>query len=155
MKTQPCTSYPTDVTDEAWAFVAPSLTLMRPDAPQRIHDPRDVYNALRWIVRAGAPWRMLPHKFPLWEAVYQQTQRWIDGGADEPTTAIFDSRTSQSTPESGARAGYDGAKRRKGSTVHLAVDTLGHVLALCVTPAMGGGTQFRVGGTVPAIGPGL
>src|SRR5205085_7118879 len=49
--------------------------------------------------------------------------------------AIFDSRTLQSTPESGPRAGYDGAKRRKGSKVHMAVDTLGHLLALHVTPA--------------------
>ena len=48
---------------------------------------------------------------------------------------VIDSRTLQSTPESGARAGYDGAKRRKGSKVHIAVDTLGHLLALTVTPA--------------------
>src|ERR1700678_2407335 len=48
---------------------------------------------------------------------------------------ILDSRTLQSTPESGARAGYDGAKRRKGSKVHAAVDTVGHLLALDVTPA--------------------
>lgn len=48
---------------------------------------------------------------------------------------ILDSRTSQSTPESGHRAGYDGAKRRKGGKVHLAIDTLGDLLALHVTPA--------------------
>ena len=63
--------YPSDVTDEEWAFVAPYLTLMRPDAPQRVHDRRDVSNALRWILRAGAPWRYLPTNFPPWEAVYQ------------------------------------------------------------------------------------
>ena len=56
-------------------------------------------------------------------------------GDPEPTAAIFDSRTLQSTPESGGRAGYDGYKRRKGSKVHMAVDTLGHLLALHVTPA--------------------
>ena len=146
--------YPSDVTDDEWAFVAPYLTLMRPDAPQRLHDPREVYNALRWLVRTGAPWRYLPTNFPPWEAVYQQTQRWIEAGcfaemvqdlrallrwtegrADAPTAAILDSRTLQSTPESGARAGYDGHKRRKGSKLHLAVDTLGYLLALRVTPA--------------------
>ncbi len=146
--------YPSDVTDEEWAFVAPYLTLMRPDAPQRVHDLRDVSNALRWILRAGAPWRYLPTNFPPWEAVYQQTQRWIgasvfadmvhdlrvllrwlQGRADRPTAAIFDSRTSQSTPESGHRAGDDGAKRKNGSKVHAAVDTLGDLLALHVTPA--------------------
>jgi hypothetical protein len=53
----------------------------------------------------------------------------------QPTAVILDSRTLQSTPESGARSGYDGAKRRKGSKVHVAVDTLGHLLALKVTAA--------------------
>ncbi len=53
----------------------------------------------------------------------------------EPTATILDSRTVQSTPESGGRAGYDGHKRRKGSKIHAAVDTLGHLLALHVTPA--------------------
>jgi len=146
--------YPTDVSDDEWAFVAPYLSLMSPDAPQRVHDLRDVFNALRWIVRAGAPWRLLPTNFPPWEAVYQQTQRWIaagcfeaivhdlrallrwtEGRADNPSAIILDSATRQSSPESGARAGWDGHKRRKGSKIHLAVDTLGHLLALHVTPA--------------------
>src|SRR5919202_1566633 len=146
--------YPTDVSDEEWAFVAPYLALVRQDAPQRTHDLREVFDALRWIVRAGAPWRMLPHDFPPWEAVYQQTQRWLAAGVfeamahdlrgllrlasgrePEPTAAILDSRTLRSTPESGARGGYDGAKRKKGSKVHAAVETSGHLLALLVTPA--------------------
>jgi transposase len=146
--------YPSDVTDDEWAFAAPYLTLMREDAPQREHSLREVFNALRWLVRSGAAWRMMPHDFPPWPMVYQQTQRWIAAGVFEamvqdlrellrmaegrcaqPSAAIFDSRTLQSTRESGGRAGYDGAKRRKGSKVHLAVDTLGHLLALCVTPA--------------------
>lgn len=61
--------------------------------------------------------------------------RLADGRKSQPTAAIMDSRTLQSTPESGARAGYEGAKRKKGSKVHMAVDTLGHLLALHVTPA--------------------
>jgi transposase len=147
-------AYPTDVSDEEWAFVAPYLTLVREDAPQRKHDLREVFNGLRWIVRAGAPWRLLPTNLPPWELVYQQTQRWLragcfeamvhdlreilrlaDGRAATPTAVILDSRTMQSTPESGRRAGYDGAKKRKGSKVHLAVDTLGQLLTLHVTPA--------------------
>src|SRR3954447_3042462 len=148
------TSYPSDVSDEEWAFVAPYLTLMREDAPQRDHTLRAVFNALRWMVRGGAPWRYLPKDFPPWPAVYQQTRRWLaagcfeaivhdlpavprfaDGRGPEPTAAVFDSRTIQSTPESGPRAGYDGYKRRRGSKVHMAVDTLGNLLALHVTPA--------------------
>ena len=148
------TPYPTDVSDDEWAFVAPYLTLMTEDAPQRVYPLREVFDALRWLVRAGAPWRLLPHDFPPWPVVYQQTQRWMAAGCfeaivhdlrallrvaegrnPEPTAAIFDSRTVQSTPESGARAGWDGAKRRRGSKLHVAVDTLGHLLALVATPA--------------------
>jgi transposase len=146
--------YPTDVSDEEWAFVAPYLALLREDAPQRVHDLREVFDALRWIVRAGASWRMMPNDFPPWEAVYQQTQRWIDAGvfeamvhdlravlrlssgrAPDPSATVLDSRTLRSSPESGHRAGYDGAKRKKGSKIHAVVDTLGYLLALRVTPA--------------------
>ena len=147
-------SYPSDVSDEEWAFCAPYLTLMREDAPQREHSLRELFNGLRWLVRAGCPWRMMPNDLPPWYTVQQQTQRWLRAGcfesmaedlrvllrlnlrrADAPSAAILDSRTLQSTPESGARAGFDGHKKRKGSKVHAAVDTLGHLLALKVTAA--------------------
>lgn len=146
--------YPSDVSDEEWSFVVPYLTLCRLDSEQREHDLRAVFNALRWLVRSGASWRMMPHDFPPWPAVYQQMQRWLRAGCFEamvhdlrvllrayagrnvqPSAVVLDSRTLQSTPESGARAGYDGAKRRKGSKVHAVVDTLGELLALHVTPA--------------------
>jgi transposase len=131
---------------------------MTEDAPQRVHSLREVFNGLRWIVRAGAPWRMMPNDLPPWFTVYQQTQRWINAGVfeaivhdlrallrlakgrkEQPTAAIFDSRTLQSTPESGERAGYVGHKRKRGSKTHIAVDTLGHLLALYVTPAKSAG----------------
>src|SRR5918994_1185058 len=146
--------YPSDVRGEEWAFVAPYLTLMREDAPQREHPLREVFDGLRYVVKTGAPWRWMPNDLPPWPAVYQQSQRWLRAGVfeavahdlrallrlaagrpPEPTAVILDARTLQSTPESGARAGYDGHKKRKGSKTHLAVDTLGHLLALLVTPA--------------------
>src|SRR6478736_3488998 len=146
--------YDTDVSDAEWAFVAPYLTLLPEEAGQREHSLREVLNALRWLVRAGAPWRLIPHDLPPWHAVYDQARRWLAAGCFEaivhdlramlrlvegrdsaPTAAVIDSRTVQSTPESGPRAGYDGYKRRNGSKVHMAVDTLGHLLALHVTPA--------------------
>ena len=148
------TNYPSDVSDEEWAFCAPYLTLMNEDAPQREYSMRAVFNAVRYMVRAGCPWRMIPNDLPPWFAVHQQAQRWIKAGCFEamahdlrkmlrllvekniqPTAVMLDGRTMQSTPESGQRAGYDGYKRRKGSKVHAAVDTLGHLLALKVTPA--------------------
>jgi transposase len=153
-QTRPRKPYPSDVSDEEWAFVAPYLTLMDEAAPQRRHSLREVFDGLRFIVRTGMQWRMMPHDLPPWDIVYQQTRRWIAAGsfeaivhdlrtllrlaagrAPEPTAAILDSRTLQSTPESGDRAGYDGAKRRNGSKVHIAVDTLGHLLSLHVTAA--------------------
>lgn len=147
-------AYPSDVSEEEWAFAAPYLCLMREDAPQREHSLREVFNGLRYLARAGSPWRLLPHDLPPWRVVYQQTQRWIKAGVfeamthdlravlrllserpAEPSAIVLDARTLQSSVESGARAGWDGHKRRKGSKVHIAVDTLGHLLALHVTAA--------------------
>jgi transposase len=59
--------YPSDVTDEEWDFVVPYLTLMTEDAPQREHDLREVFNAMRWVVRTGSPWRYMPNDLPPWE----------------------------------------------------------------------------------------
>ncbi|WP_210147695.1 IS5-like element ISAzo23 family transposase [Aromatoleum bremense] len=146
--------YPSDVSEEEWHFVAPYLTLMTEQAPQRSYPLREVFNALRWLARAGAPWRLLPNDFPPWQMVYQQFRRWNDAGCFEamvsdmrsiirvgdgrkaqPSAVILDGRTLQSSCESGPRAGYDGYKRRRGSKVHMAVDTLGQLIALTVTPA--------------------
>ena len=147
-------SYKSDVADAEWEFLLPYLTLMREDAPQREHSLRDQFDAMRYVVKTGCQWDFLPHDFPPWTAVYQQARRWIAAGVFEaithdlrqmvrliedrepqPTAAILDGRTLQSTPESGGRAGYDGAKKKNGSKVHIAVDTLGNLLALKVTAA--------------------
>jgi transposase len=147
-------TYPSDVKDEEWAFVAPYLCSMREDAPQREYALRDLFNALRYLAHTGCPWRYLPHDLPPWATVYQQWTRWRDarvfecivhdlnelqrvllGRAATPTAIILDGRVLQSTPESGHRAGYNGGKRRKGSTAHIAVDTLGHLWSVVLTPA--------------------
>lgn len=146
--------YPSDVSDDEWAFLVVYLTLMREDALQREYPLRELFNALKYVVRTGCQWRMLPHDFPPWPAVYQQARRWLQAGvfndiahdlriaarelADrnpQPSAAIIDARTLQSTPESGGRAGYDGNKKKNGSKIHIAVDTLGNLLTLVVTPA--------------------
>jgi transposase len=122
------------------------------DATQRGYPLSEVFNGLRWIVRSGSSWRMMPRDLPHWYVIYQQTQRWIkakvfesivndlpsalriaEGRHEMTSAAIFDSWTLQSSVESGGRAGYDGAKRRKGNKVHGAVVTLWHLLALYVT----------------------
>ena len=73
-------AYPTDVSDEEWALVAPYLTLLTEDAPQCDHSLREVLHGLRGIVRAGAAWRLMPHDLPPWHTVYQPSQRWLKAG---------------------------------------------------------------------------
>ena len=135
MENAPRKPYPSDVTDDEWAFVAPYLALVREDAPQREHALREVFNGLRYIVRTGGQWRWMPHDLPPWPTVYQQSAAlagrrrvrgdrsttcgrccgWPRGAAPEPTAVIFDSQTLQIDPESGARAGYDGDKRARAA----------------------------------------
>jgi transposase len=126
-------AYPTDVSDDEWAFAAPYLALIAEDAGQRVHDLREVFNALRWLVKSGSPWRLLPHDFPPWPAVYQQARRWLAAGrfeamahdlrqvirvaagrAPNPTAVVLDGRTIQSTPESGAGRGTTGTSGGTG-----------------------------------------
>ena len=149
---------PTDVSDEEWQFVAPYLALLRQDAAQRLSPLRELFDAVRWMVKAGCPWRLLPSDLPPSTAVQQQAERWRKAGCLEamvhdlrealrllserttrPTAVILDGRTLQSSPESGGRAGYDGHKRKKGSKVHVAVDTLGQ------PPSPAGDTCQRTG----------
>ncbi|HJU16644.1 MAG TPA: IS5 family transposase [Stellaceae bacterium] len=151
--------YPSDVSDDEWSFVAPYLCLLPEDAAQRRWPLREVFNGLRWIVRTGAQWRLMPYDLPPWWVVQQQGTRWTAAGvfaaliedlrillrrgvgrAAHPSAAIWTvGPCSRRRPfdrlRSGGRAGYDGAKRKKGSKVHLAVDTFGHLLALHITPA--------------------
>ena len=127
-------AYPSDVSDEEWAFVAPYLTLMREDAPQREHSLREVFNGLRWMVRTAAPWRMMPHDLPPWHTVYQQAQRWFKAGVfeemihdlrallrlakgkhEQPTAAIFDGRTVQSTPRVVKEPGMTATNAKKAA----------------------------------------
>ena len=172
---RPC--YPSDVTDTEWEFLLPYLTLMREDAPQRDYPLRDLFDAVRFVVKTGVQWRYLPPDFPPWTAVYQQARRWLHAGVYEalahdlrvvervlkgrnegPSAVILDARTLQSTPESGGRAGYDGHKKKNGSKAHIAVDTLGNLLAVTVTAAdeqerqqvgaLAGRVQEVTGGTV-------
>ena len=105
---------------------------------QRDYPLREVFNGLRWMARGDSSWRMMPHDLSPYYVVYQQMRRWLKAGVFEaithdlravlriaegrqemPTASIFDGRTLQSTVESGARAGYDGAKRRKSNKVHF------------------------------------
>jgi transposase len=147
-------AYSSVVTDAEWEFLQPFFAFMRDDAPQCKYTKRELFDGMRFVAKTGCQWRSLPNDFPPLTAVYQKMRRWAFAGIFEdiardlriliriledrnpqPSAAIMDGRTLQSTPESGARAGYDGHKKKNGSKVHAAVDTLGNLMALTVTPA--------------------
>lgn len=147
--------YPSDGSNEEWTFVALSLTLIDEAAPQR-NSPtlHNVANGLRYLLHTGAPWRMLPTDVTPWHVVCQQTQRWLKAGVfaqmahdvrmllrditnctPQPHAVIVDSQTLPLTPASGGRTGCNGHNQRNGATVHMAMATLGQLLAVMVTPA--------------------
>ena len=150
-----CKPYPSYVSDGEWAFVAPYLALVRGDPPRRYHDLREVFDALRWVLRTGSPWRYMSHDSPPWEAVLpadpavagrhgvfeaivhylRAVLRLAWGREPESRAVVLDARMLRFTPESGARAGYGGHKRKHGSKAHMAVNTLGHLFALRVAAA--------------------
>lgn len=114
------TPYPSDVSDEEWAFVAPYLALLPEDVSQRKHELREVFNGLCYLVNTGVHWCMLPHDPPPWPVVYQQMRRCLVAECFEaivhdlrgrlrratkrqtqPSAAILDSRRCSRRPRAG------------------------------------------------------
>jgi putative transposase len=146
-------AYPSDLTDEQWAQLAPHLPkLQGPGAPRKV-DLREILNALLYLSRSGCQWRMLPHDLPPWETVYYYFSRWRDDGTwgrlnrelridirlsegkdPEPSACILDSQSVKTSETSGVR-GYDAGKKINGIKRHVLVDTLGMVLLVLVLRA--------------------
>ena len=144
--------YDSSLTDAQWKMLEPMIPkpskMGRPPT-----DRRPIVDAILYIAKSGAPWRLLPHDFPCWKTVYHVFRKWtldytwealnarlragVRAQEDKdcrPTAAILDSQSVKSDPHGGA-VGYDAAKKIKGRKRHILVDTLGLLLGIVVTPA--------------------
>jgi transposase len=153
-------AYPSDLSDARWALIEPTLTAWRaarrgPGVAARVHDLREIVNAILYVRRTGVAWAYLPHDFPPYKTVYDYYAKWeVDGTAETvhdllrqrvrvakdraatPTAAIIDSQSVKTSCNVGeASQGIDAGKKIKGRKRHIATDVLGLLLVVIITAA--------------------
>jgi len=156
MQTHP-THYPTDLTDEEWDYIKSSVPAPKSGKGKRGRplklERRRLVNAIFYVVRSGCAWRLLPRDFGPWQTIYGYFRQWsrdwtwrflhdtlrdclrkTEERKVAPTAAIVDSQSVKTADQAGKR-GYDAAKKVVGRKRHIAVDCLGLILAILITPA--------------------
>jgi putative transposase len=136
--------YPTDLSDAEWSMLEPHLPAPKRRGRPRVHSPREILDAVFYVLKTGCQWRMLPREFPPWKTVFHYFRRWrLDGtwermnrglrrrlrerlGRDpEPSAGIVDAQSVKTTGVGGEQRGFDGGKKVRGRKRHILVDTEG------------------------------
>ncbi len=139
--------YPTDLSDEEWRLLEPYLPTPKRRGRSRLHSPRELLDAVFYVLKSGCQWRMLPREYPPWKTVFHYFRKWrLDGiwerlnlamrrrlreqlGRDpEPSAGIVDSQSVKTTGVGGEQRGFDGGKKVRGRKRHILVDTEGLVV---------------------------
>ncbi len=89
-------NYPTDLNDREWQLLEPLLPPPKPGGRPVKYPRREVVNAIRYVLRTGCSWRMLPHDLPPWRTAFHYFRTWRRDGTWQRAHDALRSLTRQS-----------------------------------------------------------